>query len=277
MNSKSVKLKDSLIFKKGNNLMTIIAGIKFDGGIVIASDSQVTRGDELMRTDERKIDEIEVGNIKIIFAGAGDGRLINRAKEQLILECQKREINSSLEFKDVCEDVVNFIKDRYVEDDRCGDEPRYPNLSILIGVFINKELSLLRVYADGVAMDIKQYEVIGSGSIFAEYIFSRFDKKNLSSTEALNAVIYIVEEIKEIDPNCGGPTTISTLFGNGKFFKYKDFDKLMNDRAKMLQEKDDNMKSIWQKIILNPFDIPILDKKQVAIENKQNEKQENNK
>lgn len=283
MNNKNVKWKSNLIYKKGSPRMTIIAGVKFDGGLVIASDSQTTRGDILMRTDERKISEIEIKqNLKFNFAGAGDGRLIGRAREQLILECQNREINSLLDFKDTCEDVVKFIKRRYVEEEIvAGDKEKYPNLEFLVGVVINKNLGLLRVYPDGVAYNINHYDVIGSGEIFAEYIYSRLDKENLSVVEAVNIVLYVVEEIKEIDPNCSGATTISILFPKG-FFKFKDIDSVINDRSKILQDSDDKMKPFWQKMIRNPFQIPKLDSRGVIEKNEQSnkderKKQENNK
>src|SRR4030042_5973232 len=100
MNNKNVKWKSSLIYKKGTPRMTVIAGIKFDMGIVIASDSQATIGGILKRVDERKISEIEeFQNFRFNFAGAGDERLMGRAKEQLIIECRNREINSVFDFK----------------------------------------------------------------------------------------------------------------------------------------------------------------------------------
>ena len=194
MYKKNVKWKNKLIYKKGTPRMTVIAGIKFDGGVVIASDSQATMGDIFMTTDERKITEIEITqNLKFNFAGAGDSRLIERAKEQLILECRNREIKSLLDFKDTCEDVVKFIKNRYIDNESTiiREEERYPDLEFLVGVVIHKnemenDLGLLRVYPDGVATNINRNDVIGSGEIFAKYIYSRLDKENLSGVEAVN-------------------------------------------------------------------------------------------
>jgi ATP-dependent protease HslVU (ClpYQ) peptidase subunit len=284
MNKKNVKWKSNLIYKRGTPRMTIIAAVKFNVGIVIASDSQVTIGDCLKRIDERKISEVEIAhNLKFIFAGAGESRLIRRAREQLILECRKREINSLLDFKDTCEDVVKFIKRRYMEDENIRDEQQYPNLEFLVGVLINEELGLLRLYPDGIADNISNYDVIGSGELFAEYIYSRLDKDNLSAIEAVNTVLYVVEEIKEIDPNCSGPTTISILFAKGdkgEFFKYEDIDSVINERTKILQKSDDEMKPFWQKMIRNPFEIPILDASSSPSEqlsNDERKKQENNK
>jgi len=275
MINKNVKLKSNLIYKKGTPRMTVIAGIKFDMGIVIASDSQATIGGILKRVDERKISEIEkFPNFRFNFAGAGDERLIGRAKEQLIMECQNREINSVFDFKNACEDVVRFIKQRYTE----GEE--YPNLEFLTGIATKQDFGLLRLYPDGVASNVNYYDVIGSGMLFAEYIYSRLDKENLSGIEAINTVLYVVEEIKEIDPNCGGLTTVSVLFSNGNFFKYKDYDKVLNARAKFLQTTDDKMKPFWQKMIRNPFEIPILDAStspSKQLNNDERKKQENNK
>lgn len=275
MNNKNVKWKSNLIYKKGTPRMTVIAGIKFDMGIVIASDSQATIGGILKRVDERKISEIEkFQNFRFNFAGAGDERLIERAKGQLITECQNREINSVFDFKNACEDVVRFIKQRYTE----GEE--YPNLEFLTGIATKQDFGLLRLYPDGVASNVNYYDVIGSGMLFAEYIYSRLDKENLSGIEAVNTVLYVVEEIKEIDPNCGGPTTMSVLFSNGNFFRYKDYDEVLNARAKFLQTTDDQMKPFWQKMIRNPFEIPILDAStspSKQLNNDERKKQQNNK
>jgi len=252
MNSKSVKLKDNLLFEGENNLMTVIAGIKFDNGIVVASDSQGTKGN-YKKTDEKKITENEVKNLKFIFAGAGDSRLIKIAREQLISMCFNEDINSLLHLKNVCENVSMFIRKRYVDDDT-----EYPNLEFFVGALLGGKLGLFRIYHDGVAEIVTNYDVIGSGEIFADYIYTRLDKENLDAIEAVNTVLYVVEEIKEIDPNCGGETAISILLPSG-FFKYENMEKVVNDRSGVLQSADDAMKPFWQKMIRDPFKIPGLD------------------
>ena len=247
MNNKNVKWESNIIYKQGTPRMTVIAAINYGQGVVIASDSQATIGNTLKRVGERKITEIEgIPNLKFNFAGAGDERLLARAKEQIISECMINKISTIFDFKTICENVVKFIKKRYVDD-----ESSYPNLEFFTGVSVNNNIALFRLYPDGIASNIYGCDVIGSGWLFAEYIYSRLNKENLSVIEAANIDLYVVEEVKKIDPNCGGETTMSVLSYNS-FFKHGAFEGYIGEQVDILQKADNGMKSIWQKMIRDP-------------------------
>lgn len=55
------------------------------------------------------------------------------------------------------------------------------------------------------------YVAIGSGAAYAELLFRSLFHSGMELKQAVPIAAYIIEEVKAIDPHCGGDTQISTL------------------------------------------------------------------
>lgn len=279
-----IKYKPELNFSMEEDFMTIIVGVKCNDGIVIGSDSQasVSKGVPIKRPEYAKIFDIKIDSNKCaLLTGAGTVAYITRASEEMSKKCKDKLINNPREFADACEDVVNFIFKRYVVDKANklginssknlkkskskikwqGDIFSPPSFILFSGIMIKKnnktELGLYTIHPDGVAENIGDYDAIGSGAAIAEYILSRLWHKNLKIGEAIKLVIYVIEEVKKIDPYCGGLTRISLLDKDGA----KTFDDayIMTEANKILRI-DKDLTDFWSQLVFKPEKINLSKK-----------------
>ncbi len=229
-------------FKEDIKIVTIVVGIKYKDGIVLASDSQSIIGDNRAKeTEVKKIKEFPkiYNNLFFNFGGSGEKPLLKRAEEELIERCKNNiKITKLRDYADICEDVVDFMANRYVikkyiklgilKVDDLDDEINLPKwrkesaslkYDFLSAVLIkngNKdEFELYRVTPEGFAEPIEKYSYVGSGWGFAQYLLSSLYTKNIGMVEAINIGLTTIKEVKKIEPNCGGDTEISILTKSG--------------------------------------------------------------
>ena len=276
MNYKNVKYNKNKKSNKDKILMTIIIGIKCKDGIVIGSDSQAT--DSYFRFKKVDYDKIyehsnKIGDNFYNLAGAGDPDYIEKTNLEIFMKFYESKI-SYFDFGNICEDAVNVICQKYIvgRAKELGllniSENHIPNLpdwqeqfdnlgfSIVTGTIINKGVAaiseLYLVDLRGIAKKIETYCITGSGFLFAEYVLSRLYKKDINIIEAMNIIIYVIEEVKKHDPNCGGEVKISALSNTLGFMPADLKNDIVPDAAKYLQNIDNNMKKVWQDFIINP-------------------------
>ena len=260
------------------NPMTIIVGTKFDEGIVIGSDSQLTFGDSLIkRTGSEKIFEINLSEkLKFIVAGAGNPFYINMAKDIIINLCVQRDCNSIEQFIFICEDAANTMSKRYVIDksvdlgimekskisgiglaEWLGEINRVLDYSLLIGLCISNEdginHALVSLGSDGSAINHEHYAATGHGWIFAEYIFSRLWSDELKDLGAIDIILYVIEEVKKMDTTCGGNSGISILKGDKIVPKDKEFIRTLEEQSQVLQKIDGALTIVWKDMLKNPY------------------------
>ena len=91
--------------------MTIIVGVKFAKGVVVATDSRSTYGEaEYMRDTERKIDSI---NEKVAVTSSGIRAATNRIFKDLKAYVDANENPSFDEIVRKCEDIMSDFYKRY--------------------------------------------------------------------------------------------------------------------------------------------------------------------
>jgi 20S proteasome alpha/beta subunit len=54
---------------------------------------------------------------------------------------------------------------------------------------------------------------LGSGSAYAEYLLGKLYREDMTVHQAATLAVYVVEEVKKIDPGCGGTTQLVTMEG----------------------------------------------------------------
>lgn len=276
MNIKNVKWVISNNKQKWRKPMTIIIGIKCINGIVIGSDSQITAEYfPFKKVGYDKIFEYKHENKKNFYnlAGAGDPDYIFKTNLEILKRFIGEEIDWTITFGDICEEAVNKICKKYVVDraENLGlfrfDESRIPDLSkwqrqfdslgfsFVAGVVLNRgdkaQHDLYLVDLRGVAKRIDTYCVTGSGFLFAEYVLSRLYREEMNIWEAIRVIIYVIEEVKQHDPNCGGEVKISVIHNKLGLMPPNIRKKAISEKD-LLKKVDDKIREAWQDLIINP-------------------------
>lgn len=251
--------------------MTIIVGIVCDKAVVIATDSQAmtSRGVDVKRLDYTKIYNFDLNSdLKVLITGAGETPFITRAVEVLQNQWKEKRVTTNRELADLAEETMNMIKKRYVVDrlkelgvaqskdlgETGTKKPfaiqelgRSPSFVLMLGVLDRKEASIYIIHPDGVAEKEERYSSLGSGSAYAEYLLASLCCQGIEVEEAIKLAIYVIEEVKKIDPNCGGPTQLSVITEAGIGEKTEIEIKTLVDE---IMSKDEEFTKIWRGTIL---------------------------
>jgi len=252
--------------------MTIIIGIVCEDGIIIASDSQAmtSRGVDVKRLDYTKIHGFNLNSdLKVLITGAGETPFITRAIELLQARWREKRVQTTRELADLAEETMNAIQKRYVVDrmkelgitgsksleaqrltkpSRLQEIGRPPSFALLLGAVSKDENAIYMVHPDGVAEKAERYISLGSGSAYAEYLLARLCCEGLKLEEALKLGIYIIEEVKKIDPNCGGFTQVALATTLGINHKTDPEVKKLSDD---IMTKDMEFTKLWRGTILD--------------------------
>jgi 20S proteasome alpha/beta subunit len=206
--------------------MTINIGIKCSDGIVVASDSQIGfwRGVDVKRVNANKI-----YNWDNRFALSGSGILaqIQTVVDNVKASIAQREKDQRCQLtKDECEDTIERIMwalyARYnIQRSQAigADEREHFSPECVFAVRSTEDgnniLCLYIVHADGTLEPEGDYATSGSGAAYAEILLKNFYSDKLKVQEAIKIAAYVINEVKEMDPSCGGPTRIGTLTPTG--------------------------------------------------------------
>lgn len=204
--------------------MTTVIGIKCKEGIILASDSQGTSDDE--KTKVKKIFNMANTSIGIGFSGYDDSTrdfirystITNQLTSEKIL--REELYNAVLEFKkytlshNVAEHSIKTI---------CVYSPI--RLGMLVGAIIDTNYYLYQIRSEDspeslmVNLIDEEYGYIGSGKNLARLVLSQqkrfndFGKLDINTTIGL--ALYVLDEIKQIDPKTGNDTQISIIDKSG--------------------------------------------------------------
>jgi 20S proteasome alpha/beta subunit len=225
--------------KLGKQPLTIILGLKCKDGVIIASDSQQEfgRGVAVKRLNAAKI--YRIGE-RFAMAGAGTTAHIEKAIDsiRIALEEEKKQKGQI----DLCEDecvsaiekaitatykVYNVQRSVFLEDSR---ERNFFQAILICGCLENvngkNDTCLFIIHSEGIVEKIEDYATAGSGAAYAELLLKNYYSKDMSLKEAIPIAIHTIDEVKEIDPNCGGLTrmTLVKIDGNITELSIKEID-----------------------------------------------------
>jgi len=242
--------------------MTIIVGIKCTDGVVIASDSQQEfgRGVAVKRLNTGKI---YIYNNQFAIAGAGTLAHIEKAVGAIkfaLGAAKKRKGGVELsenECTDAIEKSVTAVYKEYnIDRAKFLGEPREKNFftPILIcgglGTIDGKSTPcLFIVHSEGIVENVFDYATAGSGAAYAELILKDLCFQNMMVKEGIAAAVYTIEEVKNIDPNCGGDTRVSVVWPDKKSVQELDTAQIIGLFNKVKPVLDMIRKNIVPKIL----------------------------
>jgi len=229
--------------------MTVIIGIRCTNGIVIASDSQVEyyRGVSVKKMNANKIYQFSVGNGVFFIGGAGKVADIEKLVAYILRsleEIYKREPLTVENVYDSIEKTVTYLhkeynieRMRYLGYDVNPFETHFFDpMIILAGVLrTNQDYEFLLniIHPTGLVEPVSDYATVGSGAAYAELLLKNLYSSELSVDIAVPIAIYVIEEVKSIDPSVGGDTQIA-------YVKYVEKEGKKEIESKML-ERDEIM------------------------------------
>lgn len=107
----------------------------------------------------------------------------------------------------------NIDRSRYLDDPR---EREFFDPILVVGGSINNDNNdkincLFIAHPDGMVENVVDYASIGSGAAYAEFLLKDLHYDSMSTKEAISIAIHTINEVKSIDPNCGGDTRVACV------------------------------------------------------------------
>jgi 20S proteasome alpha/beta subunit len=198
--------------------VTIVAGFKTKGGIVICADTQETIG-SLSKRNVPKLRFEPLGprkrlalgtDLAVAFCGASNNgpfidKIVDRAWEAAHVE-------SSLD--GACAAIENCIKSTYREFGEIYQQGCCPEAELIYGIKMNGASKLFSALGP-VVNEKDTYATGGAGYYMADFLASRMYAEYLSLYQCAILAAYILFQAKEHVDGCGGESQIAVLKNNG--------------------------------------------------------------
>jgi len=197
--------------------------------------------------------------------GAGSVAFVKRAFGDLKRRCSETRYHSSAELADATESVLVWITKKYGVDrmrelgiegmdgrmsraKRRGPDLPMPEVALLVAaVDASGEKTLCTIGVDAVALIEDTYTAIGSGSAYAEYVLGRLYASDLNVEQGIDCAAYVIEEVKKVDPSCGGPTQVAVVTKDQAHIKSVDETRELVGR---LEIRDVLLGKLWRSLVL---------------------------
>jgi 20S proteasome alpha/beta subunit len=189
--------------------MTIAAGFRFDGGVLLCADSEETRGDAV-KVSVPKIEVFDKRYSKLVVTGAGDSDLLDRAFEELDRRIPAR--NSEVAIVQTIENLVRELYAKYVYPHPGEDKPRF---ELLVGFQRNGKADFVKMSNTAVVRP-KLQQVIGYGVPHAAPLLDRWARDGMSESETVLLATWVLQQTKRYVPYCGGESRICVLRHDGR-------------------------------------------------------------
>ena len=233
--------------------MTICIGIKCIDGLVFSSESQETREDfNVKRLNSQKLYLLE--GSKSIVATAGTAAFCDKARAYV----EKRIAHeTNLNIVDEFETGVTLLAHNYIvkrirlfyDDKIQGPDlkdfenwtmPKV-NIAMLLGSQEDNSFSLYTLFPEGFAQKEQDFSAIGSGgsSDLAEYLLGKLYYKSMDVKQGLLLAAFVVQEVKKINPGCGGEIQLAAMTENICTIVPPDMRKRICERAAQISERMD--------------------------------------
>jgi 20S proteasome alpha/beta subunit len=203
--------------------VTIVAGFKFDDGILICGDTKHT-GVAVQHKSKIHTKEYPSG-AKSVFALAGRSPLARMA----IAECETAiEASTSptlQEMQDAVVDVLINIHTKHVFPHPLRGYSGGPDFNLVVGLFSPHD-GVGLYSTEETALDvIPTFHCIGTGEYLGRYIIHpRYPGPQASLSKVLFTAITALSRIKNFDADCGGKSLFAVLRSNGELGYESEFD-----------------------------------------------------
>ena len=197
--------------------MTIAAGFRFSGGILLCADTEATYG-PLLKLSSSKIFPIDYGveNGILCFVIAGSVDYAVMAIEKIRARVWKSDFSHTAVKEIIKSELLAIYNDHiYIHPHYSyGTAPTF-NLLTVFWTLANY-LSFWKSEETSVT-NVKNYECIGAGAYLAKYLADPVYKHDSTREEIVSLTIEILRDAKDYVPSCGKNSDFLILDDDGMF------------------------------------------------------------
>lgn len=195
--------------------MTIIAGFRCQGGIVVCADTQETLGTakrsvpklQLFRGPIRSQDKQKLINpdLALAICGAGDGPFIDKIASQAW-----DAIRYVSDVREAADRIESMIKNTYREFGQIYQTGVCPHAELIYGITMDSASMLFQ--ASGPLVNEMEYASSGIGYYLADFLTTKMRGNGwLTIRQSVILAAYILFQAKEHVEGCGGDSHIAVL------------------------------------------------------------------
>ncbi len=194
--------------------MTMAAGVRFDGGIMLCAESMYSGGDAKFNRTKIFTTRYEGGCTIFAVAGhEGYAKLaVQDAQERIQAEKGRRRTFKAI--RSIVSTVVSSVYANHI-DKRLPHELYDSEIQLLIAVRDEGEGLCLFATKKTAVIRIDTYDCIGSGASLGHYIIGPSYDAKLNERRVLMLAIQALTATKDHDPYCGGDSEIIILREDG--------------------------------------------------------------
>lgn len=205
--------------RKGRAPLTIAAGFRFDGGIFLCADSQITYGSGL-KTKGKKVMSGSFKRIpaKLGFATIGDIPQATSAIRKVLTHIDS--LPSTATPGDVFDAIEVAVQKAYSPIFRhpLYKDEKAPWFCLLMCLWMEGQPSVLLKTHEDVVNQVPQWDCSGSGESLFRYIVDDLYTPDMGLQEVITLATYALKEIRDFDPNVGFTSEFMTFFEDQKSF-----------------------------------------------------------
>ena len=196
--------------------MTLILGLKYLGGSLLASDRRTMIGDSIMRDGATKIERltVDVGITVAGLTGACDD--IIRAVKAFCAA------NQTTSFDGIASCVSDSTLDYFKKNrEKLEDDDDDHGIAVMLIASADR---IRKILEKGYMEEASPYDCDGTGKPYAEYILRKSYRSDMDEQQAKELAVYTISETSKVDPNVGGDMDVAVCRKEGGFSLIDQFE-----------------------------------------------------
>jgi hypothetical protein len=223
--------------------MTIAAGFRADGGVVLAADTQETIPDYL-KTDTSKITTFQrMEEFRVALTGAGGSDMIQMIYQTFMDRFFQGRKWNYISVEQAVRDVVYEAQLKHVLPYPAGERP---NFQLLIAVQMKGEKVRLLRSIDTTVRRVEDFSCVGEIAL-AHYAAGEVEFSQMPVCFARSYAIYMLNLVKKFSPNCGEQTEVVVLYDDW------DAEILSQNFIRMEEMQIERISSVAKTLTVNSF------------------------
>jgi 20S proteasome alpha/beta subunit len=196
--------------------VTIVAGFRCQGGVIICADTQETIEKTKVHTPKLRLEPSKTfyggdtsDDLMVAFAGSGPGPFIDK-----VIDRAWEDVQLATNLQEATEEIEKSIKLTYKEYGQIFQRGYCPAADIVYGVKMHGQSKLFTAN-DTIVNEKSTYDCIGAGMYLANFICARTYLHNMTLSQATILAAYVLFQAKEHVEGCGGDSHIAVLRDEG--------------------------------------------------------------
>jgi hypothetical protein len=209
--------------------VTIAAGFRFENAILLCADTQYTSS---TKTHETKIFPIKHGAATVILALTGRQIFAKRAIERIkegIEAIPENELSKG-KLQDAIEVALRYIYNNHVYTHPDWGTDDAPDFDFVIGLYSPIDGDFLMATDETLTAEMLDHVCLGSGAYLGDYLSQMYKGRSQEMQEVVSLAIYILQQAKSYDQDCGGSSEFIVLWDDGDTSSIEEFDIAQKER-----------------------------------------------